>query len=89
MTFEDEQKKRDEFFKQTLEWKRNGGVPLEVLVSDGIWLGGMFEAKSHEAFVAIGPDNWDCEEDLTFFKSPSEVDAFIEKLRAVSKEAFD
>lgn len=36
----------------------------------------------------MGPDNWDGEEELTFFKDPSEVEAFIQKLRAVSQAAF-
>ena len=78
----------DRVFDETLEWKRSGGARLDVSISDSIWLGGMFEDKSHERFVAIGPDNWDCEQDRTFFKNAAEIAAFVQKLRTVSREAF-
>ncbi len=78
----------DEIFRVNLERKRMGGVELDIFVSDGIWLGGMFESRKHEPFIAIGPSNWDSEDELTFLKSESEVEAFIKKLRVCSSLAF-
>ena len=78
----------DENYASGLERKLKGGVPIGAFVSDAIWLGGLQEARSHQPFVAIGPVDWDDEEELTFFKSHSEVEAFIQKLRAVSQAAF-
>lgn len=78
----------DEIFRAALAFKRAGGVELDVFVSDGIWLGGMFDLKPHEPFVAIGRNDWDGEEELTFLKSADEVETFIEKLRSASGQAF-
>ena len=78
----------DRNYAQALQWKLDGGAKLSVFVSDGTWLGGAHEARPHQAFVAIGPDDWEDEQELTFFKSRSDVDAFIGQLRAVSDTAF-
>ena len=78
----------DKTFTNALKWKSSGGVQLDVFVSDGIWLGGMLESRPHEPFVAVGPSNWDCEDELSFFSSRSEVELFIEKLRSVAESAF-
>ncbi len=76
-------------FNDGLEFKLNGGVGTGVFVSDSIWLGGLWEGQPHKPFVAIGPKEWDGEEELTFFKSEKEVNDFIEKLQEASKKAFN
>ena len=78
----------DAIFNKGLQWKTNGGVPLEVFVSDGIWLGGRHESRDHQPFVAIGPADWDGEDELTFFSSRSDVEKFIQKIRAAAMSAF-
>ena len=78
----------DDVFAESLNKKRNGGVRLDIFISNGVWLGGLHESRAHQPFVAVGPANWDCEDELTFFKDQSEVNDFIEKLLNVSREAF-
>ena len=78
----------DALFNNGLRWKSDGGVPLDVFVSDGIWHGGLHESREHQPFVAIGPADWDGEEELTFFSSQSDVEDFIQRLRNAAKTAF-
>lgn len=78
----------DQRFDRTLEWKRSGGVELEVFVSDGISLGGLFGSRSHERMVAIAPHDWDGEEDVTFLTSREQVEELIKNLRLASSSAF-
>lgn len=78
----------DNIFDEGLAYKKNGGTKLDVLVSDAIYLGGLHGERQHEPFVAVGPDDWEGDEELTFFKSKDEVDAFIEKLQEASRKAF-
>ncbi|ELP32900.1 hypothetical protein RBSWK_03168 [Rhodopirellula baltica SWK14] len=78
----------DEIFDRTLKWKRSGGVRLDVFVSDGISLGGLFGSQSHERMVAIAPSDWDCEDDVTFLTNREQVDELIERLRLASFSAF-
>ena len=75
-------------FTRLLNRKRKGGVRLEAFVSREIWLGGRREARAHEPFVAIGPESWDDEEELSFFASRAELDEFIEQLNEAGRAAF-
>ena len=76
-------------FTQLLNRKRKGGVKLEAFVSREIWLGGYREARAHEPFVAIGPESWEDEEELSFIASRAELDEFIEQLKEAGREAFE
>ena len=78
----------DETFEDCVSRKRSGGVPLEAFVSREVWLGGLGESRGHEPFVAIGPANWEGEEELTFFANRAEIEAFIDMLKEVSRNAF-
>ena len=77
-----------EIYERGFRWKQNGGVRLEAFVSDGVWLGGLHETRRHQPFVAIGPENWEDEEELTFFKAASEVHSLIDKLRTIGDAEF-
>jgi hypothetical protein len=77
-----------EALQHWVAFKRGGGIRLEVGVSHSVWLDGLFEAAEHEPFVYIGPDDMAAEEDLTFFSSHDEVEAFVAKLRAAAVEAW-
>jgi hypothetical protein len=79
----------DEIFNEGLEFKMNGGVELEVFVSDDIYLGGLHGSRSHQPFVAIGPKEWEGEEELTFFKNEEELRSFIDKLQEAGRKAFN
>ena len=78
----------EEDFRRFLEHKMKGGVPLDVFVSSSVWMGGVLDSWSHRPFVAIGPDNWDGEDELSFFKNNDEVEQFIDRLREASRSAF-
>jgi len=79
-------------WKEQLEnWvalKQGGGVQLEVGVSRTVWLQGRFDPVEHEPFVYIGPDGMAAEEELTFFGSHRDVEAFVARLRAAAVEAW-
>lgn len=78
----------DKLFDHSLNFKLQGGVPVEVFVSNGVWLGGMFESQSHQPFVALGPAEWESEEELTFFATREDVDSFLAEVRKVRDAAF-
>ena len=82
------EKENDSTFNQGLAWKRSGGVALDVFVSDGIWLGGIHESRQHTPFIAIGPTDWEGEEELTFFSSRDQVESLIDRLREACDTAF-
>ena len=76
-------------FTRLLNQKRSGGVKLAAFVSQEIWLGGHQDARPHEPFVAVGPESWEGEEELTFFATRAELDRFIEQLKEAGREAFE
>lgn len=78
----------DDIYERLLKWKAEGGVALEVFVSDGIWLGGLHEASRHSPFVAIAPRDWDSEEEVTFFQNRKQVEKLIQQLRDACDRAF-
>lgn len=78
----------EEGFASGLAWKLEGGMPIDIFVSKGIWLGGLHEMRAHQPFVAIGPLGWEGEDELTFFKNRREVESFIERLRIACDAAF-
>ena len=75
-------------FSQLLSRKRSGGVKLDAFVSKAIWLGGHRDAQSHEPFVAVGPAEWEGEEELSFFATKADLDQFIGELKKAGREAF-
>lgn len=75
-------------FQKFLARKLAGGVTLTVHVSSRIWLGGMLESEDHQPFVALGPSDWESEEELTFFKDRAQVRDLTRRLEAAANAAW-
>jgi len=79
---------RQSDFDRALNWKQTGGTSLVAGVSTGIWMGGMQEVVDHKPFVYVGPEEWDHESELRFFRDFEQLEAFIAELRAAAKNAW-
>lgn len=79
---------RREEFETFLAHKRRGGTPHDVGVSDGVWLGGLTDARDHEPFVFLGPRDWEEEGQLAFFRDHDEVERFIVRMREAAQRAW-
>lgn len=78
----------DDEFQRALTHKRSGGVALEVGVSRGVWLGGIRDERSHEAFVYVGAAGWEQETVLAFLRDRAAVEALIDRLREAADQAW-